>query len=312
MKKIVFSLLVLLLLPSCTFTKFQEPTPTSTNTLTPSPTLAPTQTPQPTATRAPTKASLPPVTRLTVLDGFTISIPIPLQSQVNGNAVLIADQEQTLSISFAGDSHNDTQSLMKVIDSYLASLEKRGWKFTKGESMDVQIGTITGLALNLTGNAGDITFEGEAVAASPRTGYVLFGLGISKVNLDKDSWKNKGQAIFDSLVKTIQFTDTNTACPVSTDKTYGYKEDNPIEVGGSDFGGPSRERAYLDHLQGPNREQLTYERTGSMPSGETILDIFHITGSGLDVTLYVDEYNYSEPQAPVGFSCEGAFPLSKP
>jgi hypothetical protein len=247
-----------------------------------------------------------------VVDGFTISIPFPLLHQVNKNVVLIADEEKTLNISFASDSQNDSQSLAKVIDSYLTSLEKRGWKFTKGEARDVQIGGVTGLALNLTGNSGDMIFEGEAVAASPRSGYALFGLGISKINADKDIWKNKGQAIFDGLIQTIQFTDSNASCPLSTDKTYGYKEDNPIKVGGGDFDGPSRERAYLDHLHGPRGKQLTYERNGSMPSGETILDIFHITGSGMDVIIYVDEYNFSDLQAPVGFSCEGAFPLSAP
>ena len=319
MQKISVSLLVFMLLTSCTFTAFQQPIPTSTNTLIPSPTLEPTKTstPKPTATLVPTPTLTPTsnpdkITSLVVVDGFTISIPFPLLHQVNKNVVLIADEEKTLNISFASDSQNDTQPLTKVIDSYLASLEKRGWKFTKGKSEDVQIGGVTGLAVNLTGNTGDIIFEGEAVAASPKSGYLIFGLGISKINADKNSWKNKGQAIFDGLIQTIQFTDSNASCPISTDKTYGYKEDNPIKVGGGDFDGPSRERAYLDHLRGPKGEKLTYERNGSEQPGDVILDIFHITGAGLNIILYVDEYNFSDPQAPVGFSCEGAFPLSAP
>jgi len=285
----------------------------------PSPTLVPTttSTTQPTATSTPTVTLTPvpspdKIMSLAVVDGLTISVPVPLQYQVNGNKVVLITDAADLNISFVGDSQNNTQPLTKVIDAYLASLEKRGWKFTKGTSEDIQIDGVTGLALNVTGTTGDIIFEGEAVAASPKSGYVLFGLGVSKTNSDLNSWKDKGQATFNDLIQTIKFTNTNAVCPISTDKTYGYKENNPIKVGGGDFDGPSRERAYLDHLQGPHGEKLTYDRNGSMPSGDVILDIFHISGSGINATVYVDEYNYSDPQAPVGFSCEGAFPLSTP
>ncbi len=76
--------------------------------------------------------------------------------------------------------------------------------------------------------------------------------------------------------------------------------------------GPARERAYLDNLLGPNGETLSYERKRSFSSGDTILDEYHITGSGIDATLYLDEYSYTPPQAPVGFTCAGEFPLSAP
>jgi len=51
---------------------------------------------------------------------------------------------------------------------------------------------------------------------------------------------------------------------------------------------------------------------GSFSFGNTILDAFEITVAGKKVTIYIDEYAYTEPQAPVGFTCVGAFPLSKP
>lgn len=177
----------------------------STVTTIPSPTQEPTRTatPQPSATFTPTATLLPTatsdkITSLVVLDGFTISIPIPLLYQVNKNTVLIGDENKILNISFTSDKYDGSQ-LSAVIDSYLASLEKRGWQFTKSESKNIQVDGETGLAINLIGKAGDITFEGSAAAVSPRSGLVVFGLGISKTNTDTNSWKNIGQSAFDEL-----------------------------------------------------------------------------------------------------------------
>ncbi len=113
-------------------------------------------------------------------------------------------------------------------------------------------------------------------------------------------------------MESIEFTQADGECPIATDETYGYSESNPIRVGGDFISGVSRERAYLDHLRGPNGETLSYERQGSLPSVDTILDIYNVTGPGVDEILYVDLYNYLELQAPVGFTCDGPFPLSPP
>jgi hypothetical protein len=314
MKLRIYVLLILLVIMSACNSLVAAPTPT----LVPSPTLEPpkTSTPQPTVTFTP-EATLSPTTApdkiisLVVLDGFTISIPIPLVYQVNKNTVLIGDENKILNISFTSEKYDGGQ-LSEVINSFLASLEKRGWQFTKGKSRDIQVDGKTGLVIDLTGTAGDVTFEGAATAVSPRSDLVVFGLGISKTNADTNSWKNTGQSAFDELTQSIKFADASAACPISTDKTYGYKETNPIKVGGGDFDGPSRERAYMDHLLDAAGGQLSYDRQGSMDSGGTILDIYQVKGSNLSAALYVDEYNFSEPQAPVGFTCNGAFPLSAP
>ncbi len=102
------------------------------------------------------------------------------------------------------------------------------------------------------------------------------------------------------------------ACVISTDDTYGYTQENPIKVGGDAFDGPPRERAFLDNLLGPNGESISYERTGSLAFGDTILDAFEITGLNKETILYIDEYSFTELQAPVGFTCVSAFPLTAP
>lgn len=315
MRSYILVLLLIVTLVACT----AVPTTAPTSIPSPSPTTPPTQTviPSPTSTPLPTAtstvaASTEAVNRLAVSEGFTVSVPFPLLYQVNKNIVLIGDDEKTLNISFIGDTSKGGQPLTAIIDTYLASLEKRGFQFTKGNTADVQIDGATGLTMDLTATSGNFNFEGQAVAVSPTADLTLFGLALSKTDSDKNAWKNSGKAAFDSLLNGIKFTDANAACPISTDKTYGYSQDNPVKVGGGDFEGPSRERAYLDHLKGPNNSQLTYDRQGSMDSGNTILDVFQIKGSGVSAVLYIDEYNYSELQAPVGFTCTGAFPLSTP
>jgi hypothetical protein len=45
---------------------------------------------------------------------------------------------------------------------------------------------------------------------------------------------------------------------------------------------------------------------------DTILDVFEIKGLQKAATLYIDEYSYTEPQAPVGFTCLSIFPLTSP
>ncbi|HVF24656.1 MAG TPA: hypothetical protein VNA23_02135 [Anaerolineales bacterium] len=239
----------------------------------PSPTVTPTQTPiLPTATLTPAPTAITePISTLAVAEGFTISVPFFLRHQVNGNTVLIKDDENILNISFTVDPYNGA-ALIDVIDTYLASLEKRGWQFTKGEQAEIQVDGVAGVTMGLSGSAGELSFEGQAVAVSPKSNFVMFGLGISRTNDDKDTWTNNGKATFEGLIQTVQFTDTNPTCLISSDKTYGYSEANPIKVGGDAFSGPSRERAYLDRLRGPDGEELSYEREGSLPSGDTILD----------------------------------------
>lgn len=96
-------------------------------------------------------------------------------------------------------------------------------------------------------------------------------------------------------------------CPISTDETYGYTLENPIRVGGDFFTGVQRERAYLDNLRGPNGEILTYDRHGSTPGIDSILDIYEMYGLAKRIILYVDLYKFEELMAPVGLTCAEEF-----
>ena len=100
---------------------------------------------------------------------------------------------------------------------------------------------------------------------------------------------------------------------VSTDKTYGLSEKNPIEVGGADKSeGPLNERRFLNALAGPNGEKITYHRAGGCCPvkskngfmGMAMLDDYRVTweGSKDTVSIYINMYDYGELKAPVGFT----------
>lgn len=110
---------------------------------------------------------------------------------------------------------------------------------------------------------------------------------------------------------TPEFVANGAGCPYSSDPTYGYTVDNPIRVGGGPFGGgPGRERAVLAAFQGPAAEPLTYERTGSLPVGDTILDVYTVsyTGAPAALVLYFDIYALGPILTPVGLGCSGGLP----
>lgn len=121
------------------------------------------------------------------------------------------------------------------------------------------------------------------------------------------------------MVTSTTEPDATVPAVLATDPTYGYNLDNPIRVGGLsldefNFSGLDRETVFFDNLRGPNGEPVSYERSGSLSSGDTILDVFLLTSSGFSDTrtLYIDAYNFQELFAPVGFTCAGRFTISAP
>lgn len=312
MSKLPVAILIFALLASCSFPPLQAPTATPTATSTPPPTA----TPIPTATQTQVPATPTPTAELIPVEegGFSILVSRELETDLQGNTIGIFDQGSTLIISFTGTAYQETQyTLNDVIDQYLDELASKGGTFNQSEPSAVMVDGREGISVDLTGILFEAPIEGRAIAVSPAKDFIVFGLGISNLSEEEENWRKSGSVIFQELLDSLTFTEVqSTACEVSTDQTYGYSMENPIKVGGEAFGGPARERLYLDNLRGPNGEGLSYEREGSLPFGETVLDGYKITGPGIEATLYLDEYSFTPPQAPVGFTCAGAFLLSEP
>jgi hypothetical protein len=316
-------------LPQPTPTATATPEPTKTTTTTPEPTntplpmvtstFTPSQTPRPTstATLQPTLAMGEPL--VVTEGGYSFRPPVGYEVELQGAQVGIFDQAGTIIISIFGATSNP-QNLTadEILDEFLADVFKEGdGNYEKENPNALTVDGVDGLAYDLTGNLLGSPFQGQAVIIMPNADQFLFGLGIANTGVDKKRWEIEGNQVFGALINSVTFFTPDPAqsansCKISTDSTYGYTQGNPIQVGGDAFEGPARERAYLDHLKGPNGENISYERTGSLPIGNTILDIYEVLVAGKKVTLYIDEYSYTEPQAPVGFTCVGVFPLSQP
>jgi hypothetical protein len=118
--------------------------------------------------------------------------------------------------------------------------------------------------------------------------------------------------------KTVELLNNETyyLTEISTDKTYGYTEKNPIKVGGvHEKEGPLNERRFLNALFGPNNIKVMYSRVGSCcqfksPNGLInnmgLLDIYKVyeIGSKDTVNLYFNIYDSGNLQIPVGFKAK--------
>lgn len=297
--------------PAPTATPIPSDTPLPTGTFTP----VPTNTPEPSNT-----PTVEPEPTVVAEGGFSFRAPAGYEVDVQGTQAGIFNEDRTIIISFVGATTNPQNlSTDEIFDQFINALLKKGNGDLKKENPhSVSADGADGLAYDITGTLFNFPVKGQAIVVMRSNDQYVFGLGIANTGGNEKRWENEGSEVFDGLINSIKFltpketSSSSGSCSISTDETYGYTQENPIKVGGDAFGGPPRERAYLDNLSGPNGEKVTYVRTGDIPLENTILDNFKVTVAGKTVNLYIDEYAYSEPQAPVGFTCIGAFPLSKP
>jgi hypothetical protein len=188
------------------------------------------------------------ITTLVTTNDFSVVVPFPLLSQAEGNNIIVADKEDHFFIIFSTDPNEDQDSIEELLDLYFDALEKRGIISSRNPSYEFRLNDMSGIRVDFSGTIQDVPMEGSAVAVPFKEDFVFIGFGLSRTELDADLWKNEGLPNFDTLTNSITFFDKNAECPISVDETYGYTPENPIQVGGDNFNGPSRERAYLDHL----------------------------------------------------------------
>jgi len=105
-------------------------------------------------------------------------------------------------------------------------------------------------------------------------------------------------------------------CEISTDPTYGFTQENPIQIGGGALYVKAREQRYLNALRGPGGQALSYKRRGALKAPQwddrvTFLDEYEVTwaGAATPLVLYLDAYRYWEHRAPMGLTCAEAFNL---
>jgi hypothetical protein len=302
-------------------------TPTSTGTPSPSSTLAPSPTSTQTSTLLPMHTSTVqasttaqpsprPGQMVSVgIGGFSFQAVEGYLVQINVSQATISDPQGLILISMTGASPQETLPVEQLLQDFINNIAADLEIFEASDAYPYSIAGFEGLAADLSGVMFNEPFQGRVLAVLPGEGRQFILMAIGNQTAEVDHWVREGQAVFQSVVDTLQFFEpTDSACPVSADASYGYTPENPIRVGGDAFGGPFRERIYLDNLRGPSFEVVAYERMGSKDFGNTILDLYELSYPGLSqpVLIYIDEYSYSEPTAPLGLKCPQPFELPPP
>ncbi|MBG0787356.1 MAG: hypothetical protein H0S79_19875 [Anaerolineaceae bacterium] len=304
-----------------------QPTATPTATNTPQPTATVTATPAPTKTATPTATPTEEIIypRLYEVDagGYSFEIPkdddpyLGLSVTIEGVEALIQDMSGELMIYFAAGTIDYEFDLDQEIQNLADGL---GYEGIEVDPEPFEVAGHPARRAYVTTSISGVDFMSEFIIIDGGANQLI----VISPSLFGDSlearWDEEMQPLLDAVLDSFQIMEPDVTastgeCTVSTDSSYGYSEDNPVLVGGDWLEGPSRERAYLDNLRGPNGEMISYERVGSEEYGDTILDKYQITYSGLSspITIYIDEYSWTgDLYAPVGLTCSGPFTLTAP
>lgn len=138
-------------------------------------------------------------------------------------------------------------------------------------------------------------------------GLILVGCAAQKVATSGNG---------NTRTKQVVFLDENTylLTDIAEDKSYGYKESNPVKVGGiNERSGPKNERRFLNGLLGPNGEEISYYRLGSCCPFKTsnapfenmgLLDHYRVSWAGTSDTLdiFINMYDEGDLMIPIGFT----------
>lgn len=302
-----------------------QPTATPTATNTPQPTATATATPEPTKTATPTatptEGIFPPRSYEVAEGGYSFELPgdeviLALTVSVSGTETMIENLTGELLLYIAAGPIDYGLDIDREIERLSEEASYEGVEIDP-EPLEVD-GHPARRAFVETSISG-IDFMSEFILIDGGNDWLivinpnLFGESLEK-RWERDMLPLR-QEILDSFkIFTPDVAVSSGDCIVSEDPTYGYSEDNPVQVGGDWLEGPSQERAFLDNLRGPNGEMISYERVGSVDVGYTMLDLYQVTYTGLSspIILYIDMYNISSLYAPVGFTCDGPFTLTEP
>lgn len=185
------------------------------------------------------------------------------------------------------------------------------------ETVEVSAPGLSGVQTELSGTLLDAPMQGRLAAFLVQS-RCLSVMGAAVRENPQELWLETGQFAFEKLLGGLRILPPGSApaCLIATDPEYAFSPDNPIRVGTVNlYDGISRMEAYLNTLRGPNMEEISYIRLSpQFNAQDEVVDAYQITYSGLDspVILYFSIYSYSTPMAPLGFTCEAAFPLQQP
>jgi len=167
-----------------------------------------TLTPQP----AITATLLPPTLATRFVDlksgGFSLAVQPELDFETDDYSINLSDKGGELIISLNGKPYiASIYTLESFLDKYIVEMASRGGSFNQSDPYEISIDGMNGIAIDLTGNFLEAPMAGKAVAISPDKDFIVFGLGMSNLNIHKNGWAESGSVIFEALIASIKFKD---------------------------------------------------------------------------------------------------------
>ena len=192
-------LLTILFLAACTpqLAATTPPLPTSTNS--PQPTLTPTL--------------IPPTPAFRFVDlkdgGFSLSVHPYLEFDVDNQSINLSDAQETFIVSLNGRTYIASEYTMEsFLGKYVDEISARGGAFIQSTPYEIVIDSMNGTAVNISGIFLDAPIAGKAFVISPRENFVVFGLGMSNLTANKNEWAETGSNVFETLLASIKFKET--------------------------------------------------------------------------------------------------------
>jgi len=233
----------------------------------------------------------------------------------------MANDDGTIMLSVVGVPANDSSAEAIMADFIDGMATAGSGVLEPGVESTITVDGVEGTAINLTGNLFGSPMDGQAILVKPTDDWAIFALAMGNVEENDARWRESGQPLFMTVLESMAFLDETAVsellassggdlCAIAIDPTYGYSQENPVQVGGGEADGVTRATTFLDNLVDPVGISVTYTHV----DGDTTLEVYELLSPLADepINLYIDVDNYGELMAPAGFSCEAAFSISAP
>lgn len=235
----------------------------------------------------------------------------------NGPMVSMGNRFSGLYLNLNSEVHGVNHSSADCLEMLRSRMAGSIRDFQADQPEDLIVNNVPGLAVSFSGLLQDQGVKGKIAAFFPNIrcfSLIAFTYGQQAAI----QWQEGGQFAYAKLLENLRFLNQlqSAGCKISTDPGYGLTPDNPIRVGNTKISdGLERQERYLKALRGPNFEQITYTRLNPLyNSAGEIVDVYSVSYPGLPepVNLYFEIFQYEDPQAPIGFNCEGPFDIPAP
>jgi hypothetical protein len=242
---------------------------------------------------------------------------MPLSVHISPERVTMNNEGSTLFFSMINDRDPQVSDLQSCLQASLDRMAEDIQNFSPSEVLPLELPAGNAVTSTVSGNILGTQSSGQLLVLKPgESCFTLFGLATSENS--EQLWQSSGQAIFEIVAQSLRFLEDSEIlfCEIASDPSYGFNPENPIRVGNTNlYDGRIRQENYLLTLRGPAGEEVYFSRlTPIFNDLGGIVDPYRIEYAKIPdpVTLYFDMYNFESPLAPMGFSCEAAFPISEP